>query len=903
MQFDEEEMNDTLVHYGILRRSGRYPWGSGGENARNKGFLDYVKEKYQQGFSDKEIADDIAGMMGHDVSVLRVRAAKSIASNQQRASNMAMAERLKAKGNSTTAIARRMGVPEPTVRGWLAPGAKDRASILDNTVKMLESEMKTKPWLDVGKGVEHNNPIGVSRTRFDTALAVMQEKGYEVHVVPMPFASGHEIQTKVLSMPGTTQHDAFMNRHSIQQIQSFSEDAGRNWTKLQPPLELDPKRVGVVFKEDGGGKADGMIYVRPGVNDVSIGDSNYAQVRVAVGPDHYLKGMALYKSDLPEGVDVEFHTSKSRTDNKLDVMKKNADEPGYLAIGEHPLMKSIDHQIITDGKVSSVMNIVNEEGNWGDWSRSLSSQMLSKQKPSLAKAQLAKTYENRKKEFEEINSLTNPTVRKKLLNEFAKSVDSAAVNLKAAGMPHMGVHVILPLSSIKPSEIYAPKFKNGQSVVLIRHPHGGPFEIPKLTVNNKNAEGKRLLGNDPKDAVGIHTSVASWLSGADFDGDTVLVIPDDQGKILTKRPLDELKNFDPRSEYPGYEGMKAMKNTQAEMGAISNLITDMSLRKAPNDELARAVKHSMVVIDAEKHGLNYKQSALDNGILQLKKKYQTGGASTLISRAGAKDRNVLDFKPRSMGKGGPINQKTGALEFEPTNKMRSVSKIVDGKRVYTGEKVLKTVKVKKLALTNDAHTLTSNPATPMELLYADHSNNLKGLANRARLAEFKTPNPKRSPSAAKVYKPQVDSLKSKLIIAQKNAPLERAAQAIADTRARARISANPSMDDDTKKKIVRQSLAQARISTGAAKQDIKITDAEWEAIQAGAISHSKLNEILNHADMDIVRQHATPKEVVLMTSSKTARAKQMLKSGATRADVARALGVSLTTLDNATKGG
>ena len=47
--------------------------------------------------------------------------------------------------------------------------------------------------------------------------------------------------------------------------------------------------------------------------------------------------------------------------------------------------------------------------------------------------------------------------------------------------------------------------------------------------------------------------------------------------------------------------IKIMKNTQTEMGKISNLITDMTLKGATQDELARAVRHSMVVIDAEKH--------------------------------------------------------------------------------------------------------------------------------------------------------------------------------------------------------------------------------------------------------------------------------------------------------------
>lgn len=101
-------------------------------------------------------------------------------------------------------------------------------------------------------------------------------------------------------------------------------------------------------------------------------------------------------------------------------------------------------------------------------------------------------------------------------------------------------------------------------------------------------------------------------------------------------------------EYGGKkEGtFKPMKNTQTEMGKISNLITDMTLKGATQDELARAVRHSMVVIDAEKHKLDYKQSEQDNGISALRKKYQGTvdengryheGAATLIL--------VLNLKP------------------------------------------------------------------------------------------------------------------------------------------------------------------------------------------------------------------------------------------------------------------
>lgn len=889
MKLEEQEY---LAHYGILRRSGRYPWGSGGPerlptdpNKRNKIFLDYIADLKRQGVSEKDIAQ------GMDASINEIRAAKSIAVNQNRQANIAMAQRLKDKGLSDTAIGQRMGgVGESTIRSWLAPGAADKASVLQATANMLRGEVDKENFVDVGKGIEHF--IGATRTRMDNALGMLKELGYTVHVVPVPqLTAGHDTKTKVLCQPGTTQKDAFLNREKIHMPTKYSADGGRNYDGLKEPLSIDQKRIGVVYKEDGGGKADGMIYVRTGVNDLSLGGSNYAQVRIAVGKDHYLKGMAIYKDDLPPGVDLEFHTSKGKTDNKLDVMKKNSEEKGFVEGGEHVLLKSVKRQILSDpgtpnAKVVSALNIVNEEGNWEDWSHNFSSQMLSKQSRATAKPQLDMTYENRTNNYDAIKDLTNPTVRKKLFMDFADATDSAAVHLSAAALPRTAAHVILPLSKIKETEIFAPNYRDGERVVLIRHPHAGPFEIPELTVNNRNPQGRSIIGKDARDAVGIHHRVAEWLSGADFDGDTVLVIPNDKSRIRHEKALEGLKDFDPRAAYPPHPGMKPMRNTQTEMGKISNLITDMSIRGAPHADLVRAVKHSMVVIDAEKHNLNYRLSYNDNNIKQLKEKYQSGGASTIISRAKAETR-IPARKPRPAAEGGPINKKTGEKEFVPTHQLNK-----DG--------TIRKIRLDRLAVTRDARELMSSPTgTPMERLYADHSNKLKLLANQARLAAINTPRLQQSPSAKKAYATQVESLNAKLKLAQRNAPLERQAQLIANVNYKARVDANPNMDDDTKDKIKYQTLTQARIRTGASKHRIEISSEEWDAIQAGAISDSKLTEILYHANMDIVREHATPKTTRLMTSAKTTAARSMLASGYTRADVAAHLGVSLSTLDQA----
>lgn len=878
------EEDEYLAHYGILRKSGRYPWGSGGtQNERNRSFLGVVEDLRKQGMSETEIA------RGFGITTTQLRAAKSIARTEQKQADIGMAQRLKDKGYSNTAIGERMGINESSVRALLAPGQKDRADVLQTTAGMLKSQVDKKGYIDIGAGVEHH--VGVSKTKLNTAVAMLQEEGYGVHYVKVEqLGTGKQTTIKVLTKPNTPYSEVFKNRAEIKQITEFSQDGGRSFLGLKPPLPVSSKRVEVRYAEQGGADADGVIYLRPGVKDLSLGGARYAQVRISVDGTHYLKGMAMYKDDLPAGVDLLFNTNKKSTGNKLDAMKKISDDP------DNPF-GAIVHQRIDPktGKVTSALNIIGskegagEEGSWETWSRNLSSQFLSKQSPKLARTQLDMTYERRRQDLDEINSLTNPAVRRKLLESYADDADSAAVHLKAAALPRQSTHVILPINSLKENEIFAPNYNNGERVALVRHPHGGIFEIPELRVNNRNPEARKLLGTSAKDAVGINSKVAQRLSGADFDGDTVLVIPNNDKKIKTAPALEGLKGFDPQRDYPGYEGMPRMtaRTKAIEMGVVSNLITDMTIRGANSSELARAVRHSMVVIDAEKHGLNYKQSAINNGIAQLKAKYQGGaraGASTLISRASAEVR-VPNRRPRSAAKGGPVDKETGKRVFESTGETFTNAK---------GKVVLKTIKSKRLAETDDAFTLSSG--TPIEKVYADHSNKLKALANGARKSAVSIRTTPYSPSAKTAYSKEVASLDAKLNIALKNSPLERQAQVLANAVVSQKRAANPDMDGSEIKKLKAQALTEARTRTGAKKQRIQLSDAEWAAIQAGAISNNKLNQILNHADLDQVKQLATPKTTVLMTTAKQARAQAMLASGYTQAEVANALGVSLTTL-------
>lgn len=891
-----------LAHYGVKRKSGRYPWGSGKDPQQHSGdLLSTIKDLKAKGLSETEIAK------GLGMTTTQLRAQKSIAKNEKRKADAAMVARLKDKGMSTTAIGRRMGINESSVRALLDPTLKERAGSTEALAKELKKSVGKDGLVDVGLGVEIN--LGVTGTKLKTATAMLEAEGYHVHKVNVTQqTTGKQTEMKVLVPPGMDYKTVLARRGEIKAPGVNVEDRGRTVYGIEKPTAISSKRLKVRYGPEGGTDMDGVIELRRGVKDLSLGGSNYAQVRISIDGTHFLKGMAMYSDDIPKGYDIRFNTNKKKTDNKLDALKPMKDDPAnpFGAV----IRKQMHYESGGKKKLSGI-NIVNDEGTWGDWSKTLSSQFLSKQPVSLAKQQLQKVRDKRKAEFEEIMALTNPAVKKKLLQSFADSCDSDAVDLKAASLPRQASQVILPVPKMKPTEVYAPNFKHGEKVVLVRHPHGGRFEIPELTVNNKDPHARRSIGSKVKDAIGIHPKVAERLSGADFDGDSVLCIPNNSGKVKTSPALKGLKDFDPKARYPKYKGMIPMskERTQLEMGKISNLITDMTIAGATQSEIARAVRHSMVVIDAHKHELNYKQSEIDNGIGALKKKYQggaTGGAASLISRAGSTV-YLPERKARSASKGGAIDKKTGRKVWEETG--RTYKKPVFDKNDPTKVVEWKTeqsiTKSSKLAEAHDAFSLVSKNGSTIETVYANHSNSLKAMANEARKATLKIPSVRKNPQAAKAYAPEVKSLKAKVNEGLRNKPRERQAQVLADAVVRAKKQADPSLAKDKERmsKVRRQALAEARARTGAGKKPFLLTPKEWRAIQEGAVSQAMLNKVLEMADETNVRELATPRSTPKISSSMISRAKAMSSRGKTAAEIAEALGISTTSVHRALEEG
>ena len=1005
--------DDELMHYGIKRRSGRYPYGSGKDPFQHgNDFLGRIKELKKAGFTyvdddGKTWTGDNAIAKSFGLTTTEYRRQVSWANYEVRLDQVARARSLQDDGLGPTAIGKEMGLPESTVRSLLNPKSEDRMHQCMETVDFLRDQVDSKGMIDVTAGVETS--LGISKVRLENAIDYLNKaEGYEVYTggIPQINTKGQQTIQKVLCKPGT-QHKEIYEYDKVKTIDDYeSTDGGDTYQKkFTYPASLDSKRMMVRYADDVGADGfkgvdkDGIIELRRGVQDLDLGDSRYSQVRILVDGTHYIKGMAVYSDNMPDGVDVVFNTNKPKgtpaLGDKTNTVLKNikTDDPdnpfGSLIKDANKGGQYWYDDPKTGKKKLGLINKRADEGDWDDWADALPSQFLAKQSKTLAKKQLDLSKKDKLAEFDEYMSINNPTIKKHMLEKFADSCDAAAVNLKAAALPGQKYHVIIPINTLKDNEVYAPNYENGTKIALIRYPHGGTFEIPILTVNNKNPLGSKIIGKQSIDGVGINHKIAEQLSGADFDGDTVMCIPThDAGgkvKIKNKPPLKELEGFDPKTEYGGvpkkdadgnvryYRNGKAypiMKNTGVQMGVVSNLITDMTLGGATDAELARAVKHSMVVIDAEKHKLDYKQSEIDNNIGALKNKYQiridengnekVGGASTILSRSkgqysvdkrqgsykinipGSKDYDPTRPDGAKLWKSADDlyyvdrkrDKKTGLItvrtsdgkkiQYDPKDK-KAYDRYnpVEKKDPLTGEvtftnaagdikyrSLKRSQQSTNMAEHDNAYDLVSSKRHGMELIYADYANEMKALGNKARLAMANTGRLEYSPTAKNTYRDEVKSLQAKLDNADLNRIKERAAQRKANAEIATKKKAyydehGEELKGEALRKMSQQALNKYRQELGTVsrrERNIEITDKEWEAIQAGAISESRLNQILNTADIDKLRERATPRVTNSLSTAQVNRAKAMASSNYTIEEIAKKLGVSTSTVSKYLRG-
>lgn len=980
--------DDFLMHYGKGHldggHSGRYPWGSGDDPYQHEdGIRGAFRELTKAGWTEKEIAE----AWGMSIKEVRDRKAieKAVSRNVKREQVIALAN----QGKSNSEIARELNTNESSIRSLLDPIKHENNNRALATADMIKKEINKNGMTDIGQGMA--NRLGITETALNTAVRYLEIEGYHPYNIPISQnGTAKKTQMKVLAPPGMSWPDACKNKDKVNIVNDpYTEDGGRTWENLEHPMPISANRIYVRHKEEGGADKDGLIEIRRGVEDLDIGHHGYAQVRIAVSAKddpksykagtNYMKGVAVYSDDIPEGYDVIYNSNKSINDpfdkvfkpySKNDKNEIDWDNPFGATIkanqydDEGNLVREIGqkHYIDKNGKKKlSSINIVNEAGDWANWSKRLSSQFLSKQTPQLAERQLQLAYESRKRELDDIMALENPEIKMKLLDSFSDDCESAAVHLKASPLPKQQSHVIIPIPSLKDNECYAPNFKTGDIVSLVRHPHGGIFEIPTLVVNNNNREAKKILGTNPPDAIGINHNVAAQLSGADFDGDTVIVLPNPNKSVIRSRPgLEGLKDFETKiftkpDDVPP-TGPKKMSNgkvgdgfnEQREMGRVSNLITDMTLAGASDPELVRAIKHSMVVIDAEKHNLDWKASEREYNIAELRARYQpNGGTGTLISSAKSQTSvyERSDFRP-SM-----IDKKTGEINWTYTNRfIKEIDPVTKKYRVpdekfMTGlqdklisegvqidkvnkysikttpsneevsaiiENYAKDFKKKngysftlakkestKMAEAKDSYTLSSG--TKMEAKYAEYANKMKALANEGRKLRVSLKNTKYDKDAKAKYSKEVSSIMAKINEAMKRKPLERKVQAMADVKISLLMQEHPDFDKQDRKKHRARIVRELRQRMGTQKTRPVLTESEWDAVKAGALTSTTINNLFSLMDVDVVREYATPKNYESkLSKSEIAYAKALVSRDAyTTADIADLLGVSVSTLNRA----
>ena len=1058
-------MFNYISHYGKAhdedppgRGSGRWPWGSGDRpNQHDWSILSRIDKLKAStpGIKDSEIAAELGyyrkDLQGNYIldengnkigSAADLKAARELAIKRKK---MDEYERIcwydnhidpdTGKHYTDTKIAELEGwAGESSVRSKRSTGLNGKQSKVMDVADKLKDECSKKGYIDVGSSVELY--LGTSPNGLSAALKVLEEEGYIVQNIRVKQAANPSQETpyKVLIPPDkANDKPIYMHPQDIKMVTDPTDhdnDIDRFDVAhgMATPPQVALNRIKIRYAEDNGTERDGQIEIRAvrdengklvaASPDLSLGNAKYAQVRIAVEGDHYIKGMATYNENLEEGVDILVNSNKSKSKGVSGALKDlERDSDGSISKnmfgsavvqtvirdkdGNPILDKNGNQQLSAINIVGTTTDDMHVEGRWGKWSKNLPHQFLEKQSEVLVKKQLKQQVKLFEDNYNEIISITNPTVRRQMLIDFADQMDAAACDLKAAPIGGQKTRVLLPVPSLKDNECYCPGLENGTIVALVRFPHAGQWEIPILKVNNNNAEAKSFM-KDAADAIGINHHNHGVLSGADSDGDTAIVIPmtrknhktgefekvvdiknmptlegklylDDKGNYETVK----ISDFDTSAAYstsnprfskmvdkngnPTYPYFKTEEAKGKEMGIISNLITDMSNKGCTDpDELVRADMYSMVVIDAKKHKLNYKQAYKDYGIEELHIKYQgkaTGGAASLLSRS--KSPIEVPLRSKWGGRDIDINPETGEKLYsyphkKTENKAIGVEKVLapagyiytdaqgkphkskylrdadgkevaatwdgkivkdkngnyiydqgSGKKKFVYKEVPRTEDINKmtyiLETTGDAKNLLSNgdESPIIEKTYAAYANHCYSLANQARKAALTCKPIKQNKEATKLYSKEVEELNKALVIAKQAAPKERQANLLATQLINAMVNDyEGEIDKDTRSKIRGQCLDHARKVCNSTKTRIIFTDKQIEAINAGAISATTLSSLLKNADKKEYVKQFLPKSSQLSDSKKALIRQLYSTNNWSYEEIAEKLGISAGSVSN-----
>ena len=190
MSEDDFYDEDNLTHYGMPRRSGRYPWGSGDNPYQHS--ADFMARVQSLKKSNATAVDEstgeiltgeraIAKIMGlSNTKELRVQYA--LAKDEKRTYDVQTAKSMRADGKSLDEIAKAMGFKnDSSVRSLLndqtASKMNKSKKTADTLKQCLKEKLKDDPKavLDVGVGVERE--LGISKEKLNEALYIMQQEG------------------------------------------------------------------------------------------------------------------------------------------------------------------------------------------------------------------------------------------------------------------------------------------------------------------------------------------------------------------------------------------------------------------------------------------------------------------------------------------------------------------------------------------------------------------------------------------------------------------------------------------------------------------------------------------------------------------------------------------------------
>ena len=99
---------NAIAHYGVKRRSGRYPWGSGERPYQSSSdFLARVEQLQSEGMTEKDLMDYF------NITSTDLRRQIRVAKHERRELEAARAKSLRDDGLSLDAIAKKMGYATP----------------------------------------------------------------------------------------------------------------------------------------------------------------------------------------------------------------------------------------------------------------------------------------------------------------------------------------------------------------------------------------------------------------------------------------------------------------------------------------------------------------------------------------------------------------------------------------------------------------------------------------------------------------------------------------------------------------------------------------------------------------------------------------------------------------------